>query len=914
MMHPANRVARVRRAGLTVAATVSAVSLCAATSAYAQSELGDAQLDPNTETGLQVWENSQARSTDPLPGVPVTLISLQREGLKVHAKLSIRNDTPAPVTDMSLAVRSQAPVSSASSIRYAQLSNFGEYPQSSEQITVPGSIEPGQTKDISLSILGEGQPAEGADTDSAAQGERAQEENASDFSLTHPELFAPGAHPVMFSVNANAQLESQNQPVSQLVGVARSTLSVVPDEPRKPSPTPLTFIWPLAADTHALGGATGEAPERAPLYLANEELAAELGEGGRLRMLLDTYRDALNGPQGRDLKQASCVAIDPELLDTVQRMTSGYRVGSQRPSPVDKPRQLRDSWGEILGGSDLEYSEGTGANAATAWLEDLKELVAHGCSVALPYAGANLDTIAQTGEDWLAVHALRQGPQIIHRILGVWPTQNVVLPSSGSVSPDAAPLLRHAATQGANVDLDELYEQQLDPQKRKPERPRRSQTVTALVAANSLEPSSAPVPAPAASADPAALSDPDDANTSENPATPNPVAEGITPMPAVDLSNSIPRAPRTPVTTHALGYSADLAAALRATGTHPEIAGYTDPTKRYNVEADSPAARIADATAVLNEEISAGHSTLAVPPSLWTATESGARTFLDTISQALSSKRASATPLDALLQMRATPGNTRVPYTDPGAPSTDHVEHIAGHSRYLHRFTRVMRNDPQIALSREAFTRPLYDDLVRAASDYRMRERSAWSQVRDLIRQRVGAVGEVVDSLKQAVSLLPPGNVFTRTSASSPLLVVARNGLPLPVDATLQYSSEDGTDPGLTMPEGVQTIPARGSITLTLYSDANKPDTFDSATNLSLWLASPNNSKDNRDEHAGERISESVDIRVQSVPGVSGWTVGIIGVLLLALAIVGKTLWNRRSTGPKTPQREKLQRLRLEEN
>lgn len=873
--------------------------------------------DPSTPEGASVWANEMARSTDPRLGVKLDILAIHQDSPtasgtstsdtanptasgtdnpaddsedsartpgSLSMNLRLTNGSPQPLTNLSLQVLQQKPLTTPSAIRFAQLANYGEYPESSPELPLTTPLPPGQTQELTLTLRETPDPT--APTTASN-------------TLIIPSLFTPGSHPVMVAVNATTLADGQSEPAQQLVALMRTTLHTTPpNKTPTTTPTPLTFLWPLAASTHTLGGATGEAPQRAPLYLSDENLAHELSPGGRLRILLDTYQQATDGPQGSALRQASCLAIDPELVDTVDRMAGGYRVSAQRPSPVETPRQLRDSWGKLFGDDSPDYQPGSGAEAARTWLDQLKALVAESCSVALPYAGANLSAIAHTNNDWLAVHALSQGPQIIHRVLGVWPTQNVVIPDAGYISPTAAPLLRYAATQGIRVDLGQLYEtrsrqstnnasETSAPVDSTPHRD--PQTVTALVAENTLKvtaPSQQPeTEAPAPGAEP-----------SPQPGAGNTPA----PMTAVDITDSIPQSPGTTVKTLAIGYSADLAAALRATGTNPEIAGYTDPAKRYDITADSPAARMATATAILQTQINAGKSLLAVPPAQWTIGEPEAQAFLSTIASNLTAGTATPTPLDSVLLTPTGTGTPVVPYTDPGEQSTQRAEYLSSQANAINDITRVLRNEPSIALSREAFTRPLYDDLLRASSNYGMRQRNTWAQVRTATRQRIASVETIITTLKNSVSLLPPGNVFTRTSDSSPLLIVARNGLPLPMEVIIKYTSEGQSPFTLTLPEATQTVPARGSVTVSLSSQDTGTSPNGGTANLTMWLASP----------TGEPISKAVPLRVQSVPGVSSATAGIILLLLLALGIGAKIFWNRRtSRSQKThPQRLKISR------
>ena len=807
----------------------------------------DSPLDPGTEAGQQMWENAQARSTDPRLGVSLSLSSLRATSEHATATLDVKNDSRAPASNLGLRVMWQPPAADAAAIRVAQLANYGEYPAVSAAVAVPGTIAPGESKTITVSLS--------KDAASAVE---------ADAKVTTPQLFTPGSHPIMFALSGDVQGPEQQEPTQQLAAVARTTMSVVWEKKEDQAPARLTFLWPLAAETDVLGGGMGAAPTRGPLYLRNEDLADELGDGGRLRMLLDSYRTALDGPQGGQIKQASCLAIDPELLDTVERMTGGYRVGTTRPAPVEEPKRLRDSWGDLLGGDDEESVAGTGSNVAKSWLDDLRALVNQGCSVALPYAGADINTIAATGDDWLGVHAFGQGPQIIHRVLGVWPIQDMVIPDAGYVSPDAARVLAAGATQGRNGDLSDRFERV---QNGAPVFPRTAD-VTTLVADNTLV---TDTPAP---------SEADGVDQEEGTArTPAPRA------PIVDLSPSLPQQQDSEHTARAVGYSGNVGTALRATGTRPEVAAYSNPTQRYDLSADSSAARMLDATSVINEELSAGQPVVAVPPALWSITAQDAEQFLGAMGDALASERATATPLTDVVAGPTGIGRTTVPYTDPGTHTDTQIASITEYADYLRDLTLFMRNDQAIALTREAFTRPLYDDLTRATTSYRMREREQWGPVRMDLLQRTQSVEEVVSALRRSVSLLPPGNVFTRTSDSSPLLVVARNGLPLPVPVAIDYSSKGEARINLDMPNATETLPAKGSITVSMTTAIEEDASAEGTTDLRLWLASPN----------GTAISAPVDLRVQSAPGLSTGTIVALLALLAGIGVLGKFLWDRRS-------------------
>lgn len=176
-------------------------------------------------------------------------------------------------------------------------------------------------------------------------------------------------------------------------------------------------------------------------------------------------------------------------------------------------------------------------------------------------------------------------------------------------------------------------------------------------------------------------------------------------------------------------------------------------------------------------------------------------------------------------------------------------ERIARQAADIDELMNVMDNDPNIAMSRYGFTAPLRRDLLYAMNG-------------DM--DRLAVTDQVVSDLRDSVALIPPGNIVTRISESSPLLVVAKNGLPLPVNATIGHS-------GTTLSETKSVrIPARGSITVSLTTQM--PDGHD-RSDLDLWLASP----------AGVPISEPVRITVQTRAGIVGVSTFIA---LCGLAVV----------------------------
>lgn len=827
------------------------------------------------------WANPLARATDPQQDVDLEIIGIGTSS-SVHAAagqtytLRIHNDRSHALSNLSLTLfyRSAA---TAAEVRVAQLANQGEYSLSSQPLQLDGTLGPGETREVTVTL-----PATGVSIDSSRDAPSPQPLNLP------PNAFEePGAYPLLFSLSGqDTNPESPEQGGAQYLAVARTTLSVGASTRKEDQPsTPVTVVYPLAGQTYMAAGQTGDAPKRRPAFVTKDVLAAEVGKGGRLRGLLDAYREA----KSSKLKQATCIAIDPELLDTVNRLAEGYFVGERTPDPVEEPQRLRDSWDEILGGEELDAQHMPGNADAKKWIADLREVVQSNCSVALPYAGADINGLSQVDSDWLRVRALGTGTEVIQRILGVVPTQNVVIPDAGYVSPEAQQVLAAGISktpegvEPVETDQSRRFEQTVQG---KPAIPQAGH-VTTLVAENTVNIEQAAA---------APEQDPGDAGP-ESIDRANPTDEAWNQR-LVNLPGAQTDSAKTTAT--ALTYSADLGTVLKATGEHPEIAAYSNPDLRFNLADDSAVARLASAQAVLNLELDSGRPTLAVPPAAWSVNKTQASSFLQTISQHLDDHSATPAPLPEAVQPRGidladvSSGSTTVPYTDPGAYSSPYLGTVADAARKLRELTLFMQNDSAIALTREGFTSPLFSDLLRGLSTYRKRERDHVDVLREQLGTNLARVGQVTSQLRRSISLLPPGNVFTRTSDSSPLLVVARNGLPLPVTAKVGYSSDADTDVTVHVDSTASpTIPAKGSITWSLTTDI--ADTSEQV-NLSLWLAT-NSQEGKGDLEDGTRISDPVELRVQSVPGLSSRGVAIIAVLLLGIGAAGKMLWDRRG-GP----------------
>ncbi|MCE6997091.1 DUF6049 family protein [Saccharothrix sp. S26] len=202
----------------------------------------------------------------------------------------------------------------------------------------------------------------------------------------------PGIYPILANING----------VPDYGGRARlaalSTLLPVLAMPGGQAPTPpgnpakLTLLWPLA-DRPRLVTAS-------PTVLADDELAGSLAMGGRLYGLLMAYESALTSPLGTGV----CLAVDPDLLRTVNAMTGGYEVPG--------------------------LGAGKGRSAAQMWLDRLRLLAAGRCVIAMPDADADLVALSRAQLTGLVDLSLA-GAEVVREVLGVQPTQGVAWPEDG---------------------------------------------------------------------------------------------------------------------------------------------------------------------------------------------------------------------------------------------------------------------------------------------------------------------------------------------------------------------------------------------------------------------------------------------------------------------------------------------------
>ncbi|MEZ0364920.1 hypothetical protein ACAG26_14615 [Mycobacterium sp. pUA109] len=244
------------------------------------------------------------------------------------------------------------------------------------------------------------------------------------------EIDRPGVYPVLVNVNGTPDY---GEPAR--LDDARFLLPVlgVPANPDEPAADPLTgvvapdtskplqltMLWPLADRPRLAPGAPGGSR---PVRLSDDELAKSLAAGGRLDTLLSAPEFATSpavdpdGAVGRSL----CLAVDPDLLVTVNAMTSGYVVADS---------------------SDGATRPGAGQAAAGAWLDRLRSLAHRMCVAASPYAQADLGALQRVGDPGLNAIAVTSPADVVDQILGVTSTRGVTLLGDGPLTGGVVDLL-----------------------------------------------------------------------------------------------------------------------------------------------------------------------------------------------------------------------------------------------------------------------------------------------------------------------------------------------------------------------------------------------------------------------------------------------------------------------------------------
>lgn len=901
-------------------AALLSAGLCAALMPIPGAQAAPVPLSVQDPAVTEEWVHSATRPGEKDAPLAIDVLSVSSgtpmtPGDRLRIEVELHNTTSERLTEIVVQSRRTEAVGSVAEARVKLATNANDYPYYGAPVVIPRDLAPDERRRVVLDIA----------TDAAPGG------LALPGPGVYPVLLTAQAHPVgqepgnfateRFLLDATKQAADSSEGAAEAGGIAEAGGAEgvaagvaarpgegAPSVPSTPS-VPVGLIYPLAAEVDIVPGETGEAPEYPPLLLESEHLAEELAPEGRLRRLLDQWDHALASEQGAQLKHSSCLAIDPALLEAVDRMSHGYSVGGERAKLAKQGQRLRDSWGKNK--TTIPGAPGRGAADAATWIEDIQRILSDPdtCVFALPWANADLNAVRTTANTWLMREALQRGPAVITRITGREPSRNIVLPGSGYITNQTAPWLGWADT---------FYQQ--DPALL-------SQARAGLSDAWSNAHAHPQPPAPAAAKEAQPTEQQSTLEDTTLPAThstdtpPQPTQHPVSVLVADNTVWAAPKSGRFAQLSEgiqAVTYHDSLAATLAATGPHPETVGYSNPDSRYDYRLDSAASRDLVAGAALRLAVQE-HSTptapapqassqptpaplMAVPPALLSADT--ARSLLDTTAGLFAEHRinpisladylASGAADQAALAQQATAGAPSdpgfgSPYPDPSASSDTERLRAAQQANYTDDLTQVMVRDPAIALTPYDFTAPLRRELLSALAVSPRRAVARHDRLLDEVDARLNGNRDILQSLRGSVALIPPGGVYTRASNASPLLAVAANGLPLPVVVNIGWSGAEANtlSARIQTPQGLR-IPARGSITVQMTADLPENELID----VRMWLSTPE----------GARISESVDVRVNTRSGAiatRGIVVGTLTVLILLLLFrVGRARLKRPSAIP----------------
>ncbi|MBI1758090.1 MAG: hypothetical protein HYR62_02505 [Actinobacteria bacterium] len=215
-----------------------------------------------------------------------------------------------------------------------------------------------------------------------------------------------GVYPVELTVEGRRG--ARTTPTTTM-GAVRTFLPYFPDGVSRP--TRIAWLIPLVDRPHRL--TDGE--DRTFL---DDTLATALAPRGRLADLLLTmqHADAASVP--------FTVAVDPDLVDSVEAMSHGYTVLTAH--------------GRV---------PGTGGDAAAAWLRGLRTLVGRHVVVALPFADMDTVALARAGLSQLA-ETDQTAIDKLNTQLGALVNTRIYWPPDGAVTEDA---LDSVVRQGAQA-------------------------------------------------------------------------------------------------------------------------------------------------------------------------------------------------------------------------------------------------------------------------------------------------------------------------------------------------------------------------------------------------------------------------------------------------------------------------------
>ncbi|MEV6182197.1 DUF6049 family protein [Streptomyces sp. NPDC052016] len=249
---------------------------------------------------------------------------------------------------------------------------------------------------------------------------------AQPFSISVPvdelNLKDDGVYPLGVSLSG----ETAAKPWERMLGIQRTFLPWHPEE--ADTATKTTVLWPLVSTVH-MTAETGSNEQQTPIFL-NDDLAEEIGPGGRLDQLVSL---------GKDLDVTW--VVDPDLLASVDAMAGRYDVRGQ--------------------GTNTEAGEHQAV--AKQWLAALQSAVEGKEVVALPFADPDLASLAHNGTGVTgSLSQLEAATDVaattVETVLHVTPSTDFAWPVDGAVDPSIVKVATSAGADKVIARSDSLRE------------------------------------------------------------------------------------------------------------------------------------------------------------------------------------------------------------------------------------------------------------------------------------------------------------------------------------------------------------------------------------------------------------------------------------------------------------------------
>ena len=321
----------------------------------------------------------------------------------VTVRGTLRNTGDRPVTDLEIRLQRGEALRTDGDVRDS-LAGDGRADAATPAFTpLPGPLEPGGSLPVALIV-----PLRGEPTDGLA-------------------LEQPGVYEVLVNVNGvprdglRARLAAARL-LLPVLSLPAGPPPAVPVVPTIPPAADLTVLFPLVDTPHRLPTVPGE-----QTLLVDDDLARSLAPEGRLGGLLTAF--AQGAPPGSAVREATCLAVDPDLVATAAAMRQGYAV--------------RGPAGTV---------PGTGAEVAGTWLDTLAGAARDGCVVALPFADADLVALAHGQLADLGRLAVADAAAVVTEVLGTPVLEATTWPSGGVLDEAALDTVAAAGTRAVVLD------------------------------------------------------------------------------------------------------------------------------------------------------------------------------------------------------------------------------------------------------------------------------------------------------------------------------------------------------------------------------------------------------------------------------------------------------------------------------